>query len=278
MKKVYKSLTNYKTIIGTTVIGITGIALIFFAHTKVISEGYPVISMTIANIGSLLIASVSIALVWELYTKRAFLDELLSTTDLAESIKASGLTGITLSPTKGVDYASLINQSKSLDMYVCYASTWRGSFEEELQILARKPNARVRLIIPNPSNKTLMESLCKRFTQEGTNRDEIKKRIETAIAECKNVFNTNENPSLDFSIWVHDEPPVFSFYRFDQYSTFTLYKHGQGRTNRPTIVAKKGGELYEFIELELKAMISGSNGALPLAHKVYPKNEQKKLE
>ncbi|WP_158133760.1 hypothetical protein [Vibrio navarrensis] len=208
MSVQYKQITNLKTYLVALCVFILGATLLGVSQITSFKNEFPVFSLVIANFGSLFIASVSLALMWDLFSRRAFLDELLANTGLADSIRQTGLSGVTVSPINGVDFSSLIAKSDSLDMFICYAGTWRGKYEEALQNLSCRSKAKVRLVIPNPDNVELMTALDKRFGFEEVG--ESRKRILGAIAECKSLFSCGGESKVDFSIWVHDETPVFT--------------------------------------------------------------------
>ncbi len=247
---------------------IIGLLFLGFAEQATFPSGYLWLKSVISNFGALLIASVSIAMLWELFSKRAFLDELLAKTGLAEDIRTVGVTGVSLNPVRGPDFTKIIRSSERLDIFVCYANTWRATFEEDLRFLAAKKNCRIRLIVPDPDNQEIMKDLAKRFNANDSAT--MERRIRQAIEEYKALFSSVSNFSLDFSIWIHDETPVSSFYRFDRCAVITLYKHAKGRGNAPTIVAERGGALYTYIESEIDSMVRGIEPYKQLARKIFP--------
>ncbi len=100
----------------------------------------------------------------------------------------------------------------------------------------------------------------------------MKSKIEQAISEYKNLFLSVNNPNLNFSVWIHDETPVTSFYRFEKCAVITLYKHAKGRGNAPTIVVERGGSLYSYIETEVDSMIKGIHPHPKLAKQIFPES------
>lgn len=268
MKNKLKQITNLKTYIASITVFIIGIALLIIGEQITFTEGYLWAKSVTSNLGALLIASVSIAMLWELFSKRSFLDELLAKTGLAEDIRTVGVTGVSISPLRGPDFSKIIRASERLDIFVCYANTWRATFEEDLKLLASKKNCRIRLIVPDPDNQEIMKDLAKRFN--ANNAATMEGRIKQAIVEYKALFASTNNPKLDFSVWIHDETPVSSFYRFDRCAVITLYKHAKGRGNAPTIVAERGGALYTYIENEIDSMVKGIDPYQQLARKIFP--------
>jgi hypothetical protein len=63
------------------------------------------------------------------------------------------------------------------------------------------------------------------------------------------------------SVHYHGGDPVFSCYRFDRSAILTLYSHTRGRASVPTIVCRDGGNLYDFVRDELRAIEEQSQDA-----------------
>ncbi len=164
--KPHKQITNLRTYMVSIGIFVIGIALLAFSEKLKFEDGSFWVKSLMSNVGALLIASVSIASLWELFSKRAFLDELLEKTGLVEDIRTVGVTGISLEAIRGPDFARLIRSSERLDIFVCYANTWRATFEQDLREMAKKRNCRIRLIVPDPDNEDIMRDLAKRFNEK----------------------------------------------------------------------------------------------------------------
>lgn len=268
MRKGLREITNLRTYLVSLLMFLVGVFFLVISERATYPDGYLWMKSLASNFGALLVAAVSIALLWELFSKRAFMDELLAKTGLAEEIRAVGLTGVSLNPVKGPDFSRIIRSSERLDIFVCYANTWRASFEEDLRFLAQKKNCRIRLIVPDADNPEIMRDLAKRFN--ANDAATMEGRIKQAIADYRALFASVGNPTLNFSVWIHDETPVSSFYRFDRCAVITLYKHAKGRGNAPTLVAERGGELYSYIENEIDSMVKGIDPYRKLARKIYP--------
>ncbi len=262
-----KERTNLRTMLVSVLLLLLGLALLVVSETVPLITDRPWLKSITSNLGGLVVASISIATLWELFSKRALFDELLGKANFAEEIRVLGLVGLSVNPLKGADFSKLIRNANKLDIFVCYANTWRNSYEQDLRVLARKPNARVRLIVPDPTNQRIIEELAHRFN--AANAQEIVDRIETAQREFKALFTAAES-SADFSIWTHHETPVTSFYRFDNVAVMTLYKHARGRGDTPTVIAERPGGLYSYIENEVDAMVKGVGGQAALATRIYP--------
>lgn len=267
-KNYIKDMTNLKTLLVSGGLLLLGLLFLLLSELLTYPEGYLWVRSLISNFGSLLVATLSIAILWELFSKRSFLDEILERTGLADDIRTAGIRGISINPVKGPDFTKLIREAERLDIFVCYANTWRATHESDLKYLASKRKARIRLIVPDPDDMEIMRDLARRF---GASSDQMmSQRIKDAIGDYKTLFSSVGNPDLDFTVWTHHENPVTSFYRFDRMAVVTLYKHARGRGNVPTLVAERYGTLYTYVEAEIDALVKGSHEKAPLATKIYP--------
>src|SRR5690348_17121919 len=78
-----------------------GILLFLYSDQSLWDKGSPW-QVLVGNLGGLLIASVAIALIWELAGKRAFVDEVLAKVRLSHDVSSSGLTAITHDFNRGI--------------------------------------------------------------------------------------------------------------------------------------------------------------------------------
>ncbi len=108
MAKYFKKITNLKTIFASIFVLFVGVLLLFLSERLTFVTGYLWVKSSISNLGGLLVATISIAILWELFSKRAFLDELLEKTGFAEDIHSTGLLGISINPVRGPDFAKMI--------------------------------------------------------------------------------------------------------------------------------------------------------------------------
>lgn len=263
-----KDITNLRTLLVSGALLLVGVFFLFLSEKLTYEQGYLWVKSLISNFGGLLVATLSITILWELFSKRSFLDEILERTGLADDVRSAGLRGISVNPVKGPDFTKLIREAERLDIFVCYANTWRASHEADLRYLASKRKARIRLIVPDPEDMEIMRDLARRFN--AASDQVMSQRIKDAIQDYKTLFASAGNPDLDFSVWVHHENPVTSFYRFDRLAVVTLYKHARGRGNVPTFVAERYGTLYSYVEAEIDALIAGGTERAPLATKIFP--------
>ncbi len=262
--KLYSERTNLWTVLIAIGVALIGVLFLSIAAKWQWLAGYPGIQSVIRELGGLLIASVAVAMLWELFAKRAFLVELMAKAKLAEEVRASGLVTITHDFQRGIDWPQLFKNVSKLDIFFAYGSTWRGTNTPELRALAIRAGARIRVVLPDPDNEALMSELARRFN---TSVDDMKKKILDAADDFKNIFGEPPRTRADFSLWYLPVSPVFSFYRFDHIAILALYKHRKERGEIPTFVAEQGGKLYDFVRQEFDAFTKAPQG---LARQVFP--------
>jgi hypothetical protein len=254
-----RQLTNHRVAWISIGFAMLGGTVMFFAE-KIDSVW---MKSGLSQLGGLICATGLLAFVWDVASRRAFIDELLALFGLGDAIKRSGIFHLGMDAYEGVNFDRLILEANKLDIYVCYADSWRKQHERELKQLAAKPNVRIRLIVPDIGDHDLMSSLAKRFGRKDDSGSpdphEMRRRVYTAVKEYCDIFDVRKNATLKFSLWYHDDQPTISFYRFDNVAVCTMYKSTKGRNDVPTFVARRPGFLYKFVETELDTLI-GAHG------------------
>jgi hypothetical protein len=230
----------------------------------------------VRDFGSLLIASVTVALLWELYAKRAFIDELLSQgrasindliarTILARELQEAGLRAFTTDFAHQVKWLDLFMGARRVDLFFSYARSWMNTNNEQLRKLATRADARIRVVLPDPENDQIVSELARRF---GKSSDEIRANIRASTDDLLQIFVAPfpEDTAPDFSLFYANTAPQFTFYRFDNRSVLALYKHREGRGGVPVFEAEEGGTIHLFVQQEMDAFI----GDEQLARRVHP--------
>jgi len=255
-KAVYIERTTLRTILISFGVFLLGILLLVLAVDLSWVAARPNLQAVIRDLGALLVASITVANLWDLFSKRAFLTELLATTQLAEDITEAGITTITSDFYRGIDWPSLFASTDSLDLFFTYGGTWRGSNRVDLQRLANRKGARVRVMLPDPDNPQVIAELAHRFRQTA---EDVKRRIEGAKQDLEQIFNQCQ---AEFSLWYLPLAPVYSVYRFGNLAVVAFYNHGRGKMlDIPTFVAKQGGTLYQFVTGEFSDLVAAGGQA-----------------
>ncbi len=152
------------TLLASLFIAIIGGFLIFLVNDNSLWSDNSVWRSFFRDLGSLLIVSVALALVWELSGKRSLVDEVYSKANIAQSIQGAGLTEVVFRG-QDIDWENLFNSAREVDLFFAYNSWWRTSNEVRLNKLAARKGVRIRLILPDVSDTTTAADLARRFSR-----------------------------------------------------------------------------------------------------------------
>lgn len=242
---------NLRTLLIALAIAILGIVLLYLS-AKEFWRGYQAWQVVVRDVGGLLLVTVAIALLWELWVKRAFLDELLAKAQISKEITFAGLVKITDSFHQDIDWKSYFRTVNKLDIFVAYARTWRSVHRQDLEKVAVRQDARIRVVLPDPEDEQTVVELARRF---GCGPEDLIKRIREAETDFTRLRSYGGERGAQIDIWFFPGTPRFSFYRFDRIAIFALYNHRREQASVPTFVCEMGGTLYDYIRKEFDAMI-----------------------
>jgi hypothetical protein len=165
-----------------------------------------------------------------------------------------------------VNWQNFLGDIKSLDILFAYGKTWRGLFADDTIRILSCPDTKIRVILPNPDNKTLMVCLGQKFHKEtGDTRQDIREAVSSFIGYHERA---GQRPQA-LEIWFTNEPLVFSMYRFDDKVVLALYSH-RYRQPVPHIIAIKPSFAYNFAINQFSLLTTEENG---ISKKIYPRSE-----
>lgn len=251
MSKIFRERTNLRTITVSILIAGVGAFLLFFVSRLKFLDAYPEWQSLIKDFGSLIFASVAVALIWELFSKRAFMSELLTTTKLADEIQESGLIKISPKWHGEIDWTSLLRRSDEINIFFMYGRTWRNTNRFELQNFARRPNTKAKIILPDVENAQLMSEIARNIE---ITPDELRTRIDEAVSEFAAIFNAEQDGAERLTILSASIFPVYSFYQLENTVIVTFYALDKGKKEVPTLVFEKGGTLFNFFVSDFNAV------------------------
>lgn len=262
-KTTYQQLTSYRTYIVSIVIGVIGVVLIFLSDL-VDWQGRLSVQTLLRDFGSLLIASVAVALVWELSSKRAFYAEALSASRLVDDVTETGLIGASAKWHGNIDWQRLFRSTNNLHILFIYARTWRNTHRVDLIEFATRANTKAIIVLPDPNNEILLSAIGQRITKEA---QELRASILEAQNDFIEIFNRSGNAREKLEIWYLPYVPMYSYYCFGEKAIFTVYQHQKERLEVPTFIVESGGTLYEFFAQEFKSIVSTEK---PIGTKAFP--------
>ncbi|RJP51382.1 MAG: hypothetical protein C4586_04410, partial [Anaerolineaceae bacterium] len=263
---IYQQLTSYRTYIVSFVIGAVGVILILLSDL-IDWQGHLSVQTLLRDFGSLLIASVAVAVVWELSSKRAFYAEALSASRLVDDVAETGLVGASAKWHGNIDWQRLFRSTNNLEILFIYARTWRNTHRVDLIDFSMRSGAKAVIVLPDPNNDVLLTAIGQRVNNEA---QEIKSSIFEAQNDFIEIFNRTGNAAQKLEIWYLPFVPMYSYYRFGEKAIFTVYQHRKERIEVPTFVMESGGTLYEFFEQEFESIVRGEH---PIGMKAFPAHE-----
>ncbi|WP_180903688.1 hypothetical protein [Nonomuraea indica] len=243
--KPYRQLTTTKTVLIAVLVAVVGLVMLYFGGLNLPWEGAKAL---LNNLGSAFIVSVGLALVWDLWGRRAFSREILETARSATEVEAAGLVRIGTNYVEDPDWEDLFRNVRKLDVFVAYGRTWRNAQISRLTSLSNRSDARIRIYLPDPADSETIKHLADRFSMEYSD-------LVAAIKESRREFAKLQKPGgAKIEVYYRTGDVVFSCYRFDKTAILTLYSHSRKRSQVPTLVCRDGGSLYQFVREELKAI------------------------
>lgn len=252
--KLRKERVSLRTWLLTILVCSVGVLLLYLAGDERSWESYKALQSVIRSLGSLLFVTATINLLWQLWAKRAFLDEVLAKVGIAKEIEFAGILKITDSFHDAVDWKSLFRTVSKLDIFFAYGRTWRNTHVRELQELAAREGARIRVVLPDPDDEQTIVELARRFAYQP---QQLRDLIKEAEEYFRNLHTFRGPKGAQIEIRFLPAAPVFSFYRFDHIAIIALYSHRRGRGPAvPTFVCEDGGTLYDYIRKEFDAMVT----------------------
>jgi hypothetical protein len=236
------NLTSFLVAAGFVVAGIAFLALASLEY----APRHIWLPSLLGQVGGLLVATGLITVSWELFGKRAFAEEVFSKAQLRADLASSGLERVHDSYLEDVEWASLFENSRSLDIVVAYASTWRNTHRNRLESLVAQEGAKLRVFLPDPHDDQTMSVLARRFK---TTETALQAKVEEAIVDFRDLERFG-----NVEIYTRAGDAVFSCYRFDRRAVLTLYSHSQERrTSVPTFLVGDG-VLRDFVRTDIDAI------------------------
>ncbi|MBU7046558.1 MAG: hypothetical protein HXS54_08985 [Theionarchaea archaeon] len=247
-----KERVNLRTVFIAAIAAGLGVLLLYISAHEDWWEGQETWRIVIQNMGSLLFVTVAITIMWELWGKRAFLDEILAKVQVSRDMTSAGIIQVAKSFHHDIEWKDYFHTVKELDIFFAYARTWRNTYISELREVATREGTRIRVLLPDPEDAQTVHELARRFNYTD---EEVQGRIREAEAYFRKLYPSESSQGAKIEIWFFPAAPVFSFYRFDTIVVLTLLSHRRDLVEVPAFVCEEGGTLYEYILQEFNFMI-----------------------
>lgn len=252
-------VTNLQYWLGAAIAVLLGVGLLYISGIKW-ADTHPSFGTLANQLGGLLIASVALATLWDLFGRRSLLREVLDVVRLKDSVVSSGLESIGLDYNKSIDWDESLDSAMELDIFAAWATTWRNTRQAKLAQLASRSGAKIRVCIPDPYDDVCVDALAARFNRR---KDEARSKLVETIEDYKRFDGNSRSGRVE--IYTSPVYRAFSAYRIDRIFVVTLYHHKETRSGSvPAFAFRKGGEMYDFFKDDLEGVLAGN------ATKVYP--------
>lgn len=202
------------------------------------------------SVGSVLIGTVALSIIWELAAKRAFLDEVHSKTKLAFEIKDSGLESITPNYREGIPWKELISRTNKIEIFFAYGDTWRHSNQSLLEHFLKTRGNVIHLYLPSPESEPAMQVMMERFQYDRTN---LETKIKGAAKAMEDMVAPKDKKGT-VKVQYVDCVPLESIYIFGDTAVIVLYSHRKVRCSVPALIVKAPGPLFDFARQEVDAV------------------------
>jgi len=256
-QKLFSERVTLRLILTALGIVVIGVLLLALSASEWLGNKSRVCQTVIQQLGGLLFVTAAITLIWEVFGKRAFLDEILAKAQVSRDVEFSGLMKVTDSFHTDIDWSRYIEHASKIDIFFAYGSTWRGSHDQELKRAAQRAEVRLRVVLPDPKDEQTVGELARRF---GYTTEKLRSLVEEAANYFRSLRAASAGHGSEISVWFLPAAPTFTFYRFDHIGIIAMYTHRQERVGVPTFVFEQGGTLYDYMRKEFEAMIAGEGG------------------
>lgn len=232
------------------ILAIAGILLMSVA-TRVGEAGYHKTGIFLEESGAAVFISGVLSTLWELGGKRAFADEILAKANMSRDLADAGIDLVTYSfKDERINWEQLFKGTCRLDIFVAYAHTWRNTQSERISKLLSDPDAKLRVVLPNPERVELVNALADRFEM----KPEV---VKQEIDEAKKFFQRREDKATGtVELYFTDVMPLFTCYRFSNKMVFALYNHRAGQQPVPSFVCDREGFLFRFFSEEFEGILA----------------------
>ncbi|MFO0099254.1 MAG: hypothetical protein ACK52E_14505 [Aphanizomenon sp.] len=246
---------NLWTALLSLIFFFSGFVLMLWAANDAVWSKIPQWKNLVESLGSLLFGTGLITFSWDLFGKRAFTEELLSLVKISQELATAGIIQVVPSfQSQKIDWESLFAQTTNFDLLSISSSTWRNQHFTELEMLAKKPNSRIRVLLPDPNHDHTVTEIA--YRMDGQPNDVVNR-----IKDTINFFESlsKNYPNAQIQVWLIKQAPLFSIYRFNNKVIVAFYSHRRKRIEIPTFICREEGTLFGFFIDEFEAMLDGNN-------------------
>ena len=164
MRSIVRERVSLRTIVAAIVISVAGMSLLGLTASSETWRDAPSWQAFLQNLGSLLFVTGLLTVAWDLFSKRAFAKELLDLTGLADDVRAAGLVRVVASFRTEMEWPDLLRNASTLDLFVCWARTWRNQNESELAAILARKSGLIRVVLPDHEHAETLATMATHFS------------------------------------------------------------------------------------------------------------------
>ena len=247
-KLLMKKYFSIKVLFISSFIAITCIAAIIIILSQELQEGVEIILITIL---STILTSATLSILWEVVAKRSFLQEILIKTNLSKNIDLYGLEKIEKDFSK-IDFEDYLSKTKNLTMVVIYGTNTLTN-NKYTDYWSKLENL---TFVHASTEEGTIEKLADRFSEYSAGRVYIAENIKSKINGAIEAIDALKSKGVQIIRYSNTNMIYSSYYLFDEYAIVANFPHGEkGTKTSLSLICKKGGILYEYIEQEVKSII-----------------------
>lgn len=240
-------LRSDRTTLGLlAAVAVVGVVLLW-AGERTSDANHPIWRALLLSLGGLFVAATTLSLLWEIRGKRVFAQEVLAAAGVADDVRRSGLRAISDDYLEVADWPELFRNATEIDLLASWGATWRRRYERQWIEWIERPNVRLRVLLPDPSDPILLAHLARRFNKE---RDYVRSRISETTSFYMDLQRTaGENSTVQVRQIVR--APVWGYYRMGPTVVMTLYPSSLASApGVPAMVFDDRGETGQFFRAQ----------------------------
>ena len=261
---VYAKVVTHRVILIAVGLCIIGFVLITMGMKKPSGSMMQTrMDVILVSVGATLLSAGMLSSLWELFAKRAYTEETLRRVGLKNDVVKAGIVQFVDNfRSAEIDWEDILVNARELDLFVCWAYTWRNMYQEKLKGIINRKAGKIRLILPDLEDDLIVKRLSHDF--KDYDDEKVKQRISEAIDFFKELDSNEESGHVE--IWCISCSPQFSWYRIDNKVVFAFSAH-RGKDAVPVIIGQEGGFLYDFATKEFEFLFEPTRSR---SRRVYP--------
>ena len=224
--KFVRAIHTYRTVLIAIAGVCAGVILLYISGSPSFAQNQPSLQTLVRELGSLLIVTGGITILWDLKGRREFADEVLAKAQVSADVRSSGLQRLSMQYLSDVEWSRMFQRAREIEIFVSYGTTWRSVHWARFEEFSRGKGNRLRVYLPDPEDQTTVSVLALRY-------DSTSEQIKQRITEAASAFASlrQARGGADIRIYYRRGDPTFACYRFDDEIVVTLYSHRRARAD-----------------------------------------------